>query len=85
MAGLIALIVPVVGIFIGRLMANDMTSNLWTYFPLFWVPPFSLAPAIMIWTGKIGNATPSTAAAATAPATAATTAPATTAPATPAK
>lgn len=62
LAGLITLLVPVVGIFIGRFMAGDMSSNLWTYFPLFWAPPFSLVPAIMIWNGKIGAASPAPAA-----------------------
>jgi len=54
-AGLIALIVPVIGIFLSRYMVGDMSSNMWTYIPLFWFPPFSLVPAVMIWNGTIAK------------------------------
>lgn len=55
LAGFITLLVPIFGLFIGRLMVGDLTTYAWTYIPIFWGPPLSLVPAILIWMGKIGK------------------------------
>lgn len=57
-AGLLTLLVPMIGLFIGRAMLGDFKSYAWTYIPIFWVPPFSIVPAILMWMGKIGKKEP---------------------------
>jgi len=58
LAGVLTLLVPMCGLFIARAMLGDFSSYAWTYIPIFWVPPFSLVPAILMWMGKIGKQEP---------------------------
>lgn len=57
-AGIITVLIPCIGLIIGRMMLGDFSSYAWTWIPIFWVPPFSIVPAILMWTGKIGAAPP---------------------------
>ncbi len=54
-AGVLTLLVPMFGLFIARAILGDFSSYAWTYIPIFWIPPFSLVPAILMWMGKIGK------------------------------
>lgn len=54
-AGLATLLIPVVGIFVGRAILGNFSQHLWLYLPIFWILPMSLVPAIMIWSGALKN------------------------------
>ena len=50
--GLITLLIPIFGIFTTRLYYNAWNRQLLFYIPIFWFPPFSIIPAILVWLGK---------------------------------
>jgi len=50
--GLITLLIPIFGIFSTRLYYNAWYRQLLFYIPIFWFPPFSIIPAILVWLGK---------------------------------
>lgn len=53
-AGLLTLLVPIIGQFIARGILKDFKTAWWTLIPVFWIPPFSLVPAIKMWKKQIG-------------------------------